>query len=86
MDEELVARSYPESSGQGINVPMKISNGWFPSGVNTGIVCTLSMFVDDAKLCETRQAQAVGLGESHELQQSQVEDIAPESRQPLLSV
>ena len=56
------------------------------SDIDSGIVCTLSMFVDDAKLCETRQAQAVGLGESHELQQSQVEDIAPESRQPLLSV
>jgi len=56
------------------------------SDIDSGIVCTLSMFVDDAKLCETRQAQAVGLGESHELEQSQVEDIAPESRQPLLSV
>jgi len=33
---ELVVRSYPESSGQRLNVQMEISGKWYPSGVSNG--------------------------------------------------
>lgn len=36
MDEELVAKSYPESGGQWLSVQMDISGEWWPSSICTG--------------------------------------------------
>ena len=37
MDEELVARLYPESGGQWLNVQMEISDDWYPLGISTAL-------------------------------------------------
>jgi len=63
MDKELVARLYPESGGQWLNIWMEICDKWWPPGISagtntlqflhqgySGVNCTLSKFVHDTRL------------------------------------